>query len=337
MPLKLVPPREGKSPNFTIRGAYLGVRVNKSSGAHKRSVALTVLRGLERAIECGEYPPKQVAAGDWERTFLTAAVAYMEAGRSPRHVAKLIKHFGATPLAEIDQAAIDEAAVTLFPHATAGTRNAARSMPSSAPRAPRGVSSPTGYATRMLPLSSRRPIASIPSSLFCCAYLLYTGLRLGEALALRWADVDLENARAWVRRQKDGIASDVRLRADLCERLGAAGVGESHERLFRFHQGGNLKHKLTRAKLIALGLPCPTRRTPGWQPPPSRLQWVNFHTFRHTWATWMRRAGTDVQGLVATGNWRDPRSAACYAHVVPREEWQRVDDLPSVEKTWKTS
>jgi integrase len=106
---------------------------------------------------------------------------------------------------------------------------------------------------------------------------------LGEALALRWADVDLENARAWVRRQKDGIASDVRLRADLCERLGAAGVGESHERLFRFHQGGNLKHKLTRAKLIALGLPCPTRGTPGWQPPPSRLQWVNFHTFRHTW------------------------------------------------------
>jgi hypothetical protein len=43
----------------------------------------------------------------------------------------------------------------------------------------------------------------------------------------------------------------------------------------------------------------------------------------------MRRAGTDIQGLVATGNWRDPRSAARCAHVVPREEWQRVDDLPS--------
>ena len=46
----------------------------------------------------------------------------------------------------------------------------------------------------------------------------------------------------------------------------------------------------------------------------------------------MRRAGVDVQGLVATGNWSDPRSAARYAHVVPREEWKRVDDLPSVEK-----
>jgi integrase len=296
MPLKLVPPREGKSPNFTIRGAYLGVRVNKSSGAHKRSVALTVLRGLERAIECGEYPPKQVAAGDWERTLLTAAVAYMEAGRSPRHVAKLIKHFGATPLAEIDQAAIDEAAVTLFPHATAGTRNAGLYTPVLAILTHAGekhaIKRPKGAKGRVVTDWLRHEDAAAivqaadsfdPEFALLLRFLLYTGLRLGEALALRWADVDLENARAWVRRQKDGIASDVRLRADLCERLGAAGVGESHERLFRFHQGGNLKHKLTRAKLIALGLPCPTRGTPGWQPPPSRLQWVNFHTFRHTW------------------------------------------------------
>jgi integrase len=71
--------------------------------------------------------------------------------------------------------------------------------------------------------------------------------------------------------------------------------------------------------------------------PPNRLAWVNFHTFRHTFATWMRRAGMDVQGLGATGNWRDARSAARYAHVVPREEWKRVDDLPSVEETWKAS
>ena len=44
----------------------------------------------------------------------------------------------------------------------------------------------------------------------------------------------------------------------------------------------------------------------------------------------MRRAGADVQGLVATGNWRDPRSAARYAHAVAREEWERVESLPSV-------
>jgi hypothetical protein len=46
----------------------------------------------------------------------------------------------------------------------------------------------------------------------------------------------------------------------------------------------------------------------------------------------MRQAGTDVQGLVATGNWRDMRSAARYAHAVARAEWDRVDDLPSMKR-----
>jgi integrase len=348
MPLKLVPPRKGKSPNFTIRGSYLAVGVDKSSGTHKRSVALAVMRGIERAIERGEYPPRQAAAG--ERTFVSAAVAYMEAGRSGRHVAKLIKHFGATPLAEIDQAAIDSAAVMLFPHATPGTRNAAVYTPMSAIMRHDGaelrLKRPKGAKGRVVtdwlrPEDATGVVTAAdgfdPEFGLLLRFLLYTGVRLGEALALRWADVDLENATAWVRREKDGIHSDVRLRADLCERMAAHSRQEPQRRAFRFHQGGNLKHKLTRAKLGFLGLPCPVRRPTRWQPPLNRLSWVNFHTFRHTWATWMRRAGTDVQGLVATGNWRDVRSAARYAHVVPREEWQRVDDLPSVEKKWKAS
>ncbi len=33
MPLKLIPPREGKSPNFTVRGTYLGQYVDRSAGS----------------------------------------------------------------------------------------------------------------------------------------------------------------------------------------------------------------------------------------------------------------------------------------------------------------
>ncbi|UYO38428.1 site-specific integrase [Rhodopseudomonas palustris] len=73
------------------------------------------------------------------------------------------------------------------------------------------------------------------------------------------------------------------------------------------------------------GQPAAERRIP-----PHRLSFVGFHTLCHTWATWMRRyAGTDLQGLVATGRWRAPRSAARYAHVAAREEWSRVDRLPT--------
>ena len=56
MPLKLVAPRKGKSPNFTIRGSYLGVAVNKSSGTDKRSVARAILARLEQAIETENTP-----------------------------------------------------------------------------------------------------------------------------------------------------------------------------------------------------------------------------------------------------------------------------------------
>ena len=34
-------------------------------------------------------------------------------------------------------------------------------------------------------------------------------------------------------------------------------------RVFRFHQGGHLKHMLMRAKLAALGLPCPVQSKAG--------------------------------------------------------------------------
>ena len=48
----------------------------------------------------------------------------------------------------------------------------------------------------------------------------------------------------------------------------------------------------------------------------------------------MRRyGGADVQGLAATGNWRNVHSAERYAQVVAGEEWNRVDSPPSMEST----
>jgi integrase len=163
--------------------------------------------------------------------------------------------------------------------------------------------------------------------------LLYTGLRLGEVLAWHWEDLNLDEGAAWTRREKGGIESDVKLHPDLIIALRALQPGARDGSVFRFHQGGHLKHLLTRAKLCAPGLPCPVRRPTGWRPQGNRLAWVNFHSFRHTWATWMRRYGAlDTKGLVATRNWRDERSASRYAHAITSEEWDAVERLPSVGK-----
>jgi integrase len=340
VPLKISATRKSQSKNFYIRGTYLGVSVDQSSGTDKRSVATTIVKRIEREIELGEFRKAKPKSP----TFLEAAIAYMEAGRSKRHVAKLIKHFGETPLEQIDQAAIDSAAVALHPNAGNGTRNAAVYTPVSAILRHAGVEiklkRPKGAKGRIVTdwLRSEDADAVVVaadqvSSEFgtLLRSLLYTGLRLGEVLAWEWSDLNLDERAAWSRREKGGIESDVKLRPDLVTALRALRPKEGQGRVFRFHQGGHLKHLLTRAKLGALGLPCPVRRPIRWYPPDNRLSWVNFHSFRHTWATWMRRYGKlDTKGLVATGNWRDERSASRYAHAVTREEWDRVDLLPKV-------
>src|SRR6476660_2435448 len=123
MPLKVRPPRAGKTPNYSIRGTYLGVTVDRSAGTPKKAIAEQQRRKLETAIERGEYPaaPKQPDAP----TFLSAAVAYMKAGRRRRYIGRLIEHFKDTPLMEIDQLAIDQAALSLYPNVTPSTRNRA--------------------------------------------------------------------------------------------------------------------------------------------------------------------------------------------------------------------
>jgi integrase len=343
VPLKISATRKSQSKNFYIRGTYLGVSVDQSSGTDKRSVATAILKRIEREIELGEFRKSNPKT----QTFLCAAVAYMEAGRRKRYVAKLIKHFGETPLDQINQAAIDAAAVALHPNAGNATRNACVYTPVSAILRHAGIEiklrRPKGAKGRVVTdwlrhedadaiITAADKIDSEFGTLLRA--LLFTGLRLGEVLdRWQWEDIDLDEGAAWTRREKGGIESDVKLSTDLVGALRILLPTEGQGRVFRFSQGGHLKHLLTRAKLAALNLPCPVRRPVGWSPPDNRLSWVNFHTFRHTWATWMRRYGKlDTKGLVATGNWRDERSASRYAHAVTREEWDRVELLPKVGK-----
>lgn len=74
----------------------------------------------------------------------------------------------------------------------------------------------------------------------------------------------------------------LKLREDLAARLATHLVDHTGDRLFKFKDGGYFKHLLTRAKLAALGLPCPKSRPKGWRKPDYRLAFVCFHTFRQT-------------------------------------------------------
>jgi len=347
VPLRLRPPRAGKTPNYEIRGSYLGVRVEVSSGTHRKAVALAQLRRIEECIEQhGQFPAPRSQPDSGRPTFLTAAVAYMRAGGERRHVARLLEHFRETPIEEIDQAAIDAAAAELLPTGAPDYRNRAvytpviaimrlalgdKCPPFKRPKGSKG----RNRTDFMWPDDAFAIIAEADAidaefGLYL-RLLLYTGIRKSEGLSVLSADVRPEERAAWLRTSKNEDPRMLKLREDIVTPLLNHLQAASGARLFKFNDGGHFKHLLLRATMAACGLPCPKRRPTPWKKPAFRLAFVTFHTFRHTWATWMRRyGGADVQGLVETKNWRDPRSAARYSHVVSREEWDRVEKLPAL-------
>lgn len=327
MPLKLIEPRDGKSQNWSIRGTYLGRYVDRSARTGKRTVAIKVLKQIEEQIERGEFAEKG------EPTFASAALAYMQAGGERIYVRRLLDHFGNTPLSHIGQATIDAAAIALYPGASPATRNRQVYTPVSAIlrgcginlflRRPKG--SGGNKATAWLwPEQAEAIFAEAqklnPTFAALLITLCYTGLRLSEALGLTWNDVRLQDGFAYVPDTKNNEPRGVFLPPVAVAALGNLSDrgSDGGGRVFRFTKSGHL-YSLLRVAAIRAAVDLPERSA--------------FHIFRHTYATWMRRyAGLDTKGLVATGTWKDRKSADRYEHVVVSEEAQRAAMLPTTKR-----
>lgn len=349
MPLKLVPPRKGKTPHWYVRGTHLGRTLFQSTKTDRRPLAEQIRKKWERDIERGLF----FEAG--EATFLSAAVTYMEAGGERRPMQVLIDHFGETPLRLIDQAEIDAAAVALMPVATAATRNREIYTPVSAvlKRADFNfrIKRPKGWRGRTIrrwlwpeqAFSIFEAARSIDAEFgIFIEQLCYTGLRLSEMLAMMCDDVRLNECFAFVPDSKNGEPQPVFLPPYAVASLAGhpRGLERPQERVFRFHKGGGLDYLLMASCAVASGLARPKRWKVGPRPErlPHDLDWVTFHTFRRTYATWMRRyADLDDKDLVDTGRWRGIESASRYSQVVTGEAARRAAMLPTpsnVDQTW---
>ena len=151
--------------------------------------------------------------------------------------------------------------------------------------------------------------------------LAHTGLRIGEAIALTWADIDLGQRRLHVRRRRyrgrlDTPKSDYGLRTiPLAPHLTQAlwqrrGTKASDEICFPSETGGYLDPSNIRYRTLK-----PAARTIG-------LEWIGFHTFRHTCATTLFRHGLNAKQVQAWLGHHSPAfTLATYIHLLP-------DDLP---------
>ena len=326
MPFKLIPPAPGRSKYWRVRGTEFGVYIDRGTQTVEKRQAARFLALWRADAQSGALSGPAVKAAP---TFASAALAYMQADGERRFLTPLIEHFGLTPLNEIDQAAIDGAAVALYPQATAATRNRQVYSPVSAILRRSGVALPLRRPKGAQ--GERRTDCLSPDQAFALlaaandmnprfgallTVLLYGGVRLSEALRLEWADVDLTRATALARRTKNGKALTFHLppiaTAALANLPGRSG------RIFRLTKSGRLYELWADAEKAA-GLQLAPR--------------CAFHVLRHTHATWRRiYAAQDTSALVMTGLWASRNAAANYEHVDAGPESRKSDLLPTPKR-----
>lgn len=327
MPLKLIAPKAGRTPNWTIRGTYLGRYVDRSSGTSDRRVAARLLAEVKAGIERDAISGTKPTGKD----FVTAATEYMHATGATRFMTPLLQYFKGVDIASIDQAAIEAAAATILPKASAATRNRQVYTPVSAVmrhakiridlRRPKGAQG-REVVHWLWPEQAEKLIKAarqVHKELPCLiALALSTGMRRSEMLGLEIEDIRLPESYLLIRKTKNGQPRAVHLPPTAVAALANhPNLKKREGKLFSFHIGSGLYGPLREA-YAAAGLET------GGQP---------LHILRHTYATWMRRyGGIDDIGLLQTGAWKDPKSVRRYAHAVVSEEARRADLLPITGK-----
>jgi integrase len=354
MPLTLVPPKAGRTPNYHIRGSHLGIAVNRSAKTPVKDIAKRLKKRIEEEIEQGIYKPAGVQE-DAPLTFLAAAVAYMKAGGERDFLGPMIEYTGPGSVRDraierITQTDIDYLAGELYPNASAPTRNRQVYTPIAAVLHRSGdqrkFKRPKGWrgSRAISKLEPDQAFALIEAAEqidrefgLLCYVLLYTGRRISETLKAKLRDLNLDRSVVYLRDTKNGEAVEVHLPPILVQKLlampprrfrdGSAGRSQADagiaflkrhpdQRIFRFHYGSYLRGLLADAMNQA-GLSFPRRQ-------------CGFHLFCHTYGTWMHRYGNlDTYALARTNRWKDPRSADVYVHTEVGSEARMADILPT--------
>lgn len=358
MPWKLVPPhtrKDGKKiESYYVRGKYLGIGLNHSTGAGDADAARRILATWKRQAERGEFRIGPEAA---PATFVRAAIAYMRAGGSGQYLDRIMKAWPGKLAADIDQIALDTLAAELYPNGSPATRARQVYTPVAAVLHRAGIERkfkrPKGSAgkksTSWLEPDQAWALFTAADKVdaelgLLCRFLVYTGLRIDEALSRPLSDLRIDRAYLYLPDSKTGEPRGCHLPPDLVQwfkqqqpraempiirdkhghflsgkPLEDAGVPFLERRpdakLFRFHDGGALRAMLKTA-MRGAGLAFPRRQG-------------GFHLFCHTYGSWMHRyGGLDRHGLTRTGRWADADSADRYVHTQASEEARRADLLP---------
>jgi integrase len=329
MPLKLT--HRPKTPYWIIRGTLRGISVEESTGTCDRRVAEEIRAKREAEILTESVYGRRATA-----TFASAALSYLEHGGSKRFLEPAIRYYGVTPLARIDQDAIDIGAKKVYPNASPATRNRQFYGPVSAVLhhaakrkwcEPPIIQRPGASAERIRWLTideADRHIEACSDHLRpLVIFMLYTGARTGEALWLDWRNVDLSRAHVSFPKTKNGEARGVPLHTRVVAAL-ANLKGRTGE-VFRRPDGRPYSRPRNAGDTSA-----GTRIKTAFKAACRRAAITDFHPHdcRHTWATWHYAKNRDLIGLMKLGGWKSEKMVMRYAHVNVSELQHTIDKLP---------
>lgn len=324
MPIKLYK-GTNRSPNYRIRGTYLKVRVDQSSGTPDINTARKLLKKIKDEIECGALTRKPKGP-----TFAGAVELYVKEKKTERFIMPLLDYFGTKQISEITAQDIIRASHDIYPEATNATRNRQVYTPMLAILRLSGVylavkRPEKAQGNRRTFFFTQEAAANLINAAYdvehelglLLTFLLYTGARLSEALKLTTNNLNLSEASALFPTTKNGHPRSVFLPAVLVSALAGHPRGLDRDgRVFKYVKGGRL-YKLLNEAERASGVIIP--------------EGVSFHAFRHTFGSWMRRyGGLDTSGLVATGAWHSRDAAQIYEHVDATEAARKADLLPGL-------
>lgn len=292
---------------------------------YRGSVSGRELRGTTKATDkaIAQRIVAELEAAEWKRhldgphahvTFSQAALAYLEAEKPERFIAQIAAHWKDTLLREITAEAIRQSAFKLYPNAKGATRNRQVIVPTQAiinHAAGLNWCQPVKVKRFPVEVKVKEIVDPAWAATFSqhasphlgalCVFMLGTGARSGQAVALTWGKVDLTTRRANIpMSRKNHEEHMVHLPNEVIAALeGIPSNRNPDELVFGYQARDSVaqpwKNAVERAKL--------PYRSP--------------HCCRHGFATLLLRAGVDVKTVAARGGWKDAAVVLrTYAHAI---------------------
>lgn len=186
---------------------------------------------------------------------------------------------------------------------------------------------PIGKEPRWLtPEEFKALVAELPPHLALAArFAVMTLLRMRAMLKLTWDRIDLEKRRAWIPRAHQKAARTF-------------GLSLSAESVKILREIRKLNPEGTHV-FQWMGKPIDDCNTKAFQDALQRagIKGANWHTLRHTGASWAVQNGVTLPELMALGDWKDYRSVLKYAHLAPTNSATAAEKVAQMAHTAKSN